>query len=128
MPRMSQEVTTTQTTEVLLAPKLKQALQTRLLQYAKLQKELKAIEARMETLKAEMGDLRDEAGEMSIALEGYGTVTLVCPTYKKFNPKLFVANGGELATYNQSVEEKPKSPYNKITLPGQRESSGGGDE
>jgi hypothetical protein len=55
---------------------------------------------------------------MSVSLEGYGTVTLVAGEYSKFNPKLFVALGGELSTYKAAVELKPKKAFTKVTVAG----------
>jgi hypothetical protein len=124
MPKLTQDVTTTQTTEVVLSPKLKAALQTKLTTYAKLAAEKKALKLRMDALTEELGALRDEAEEMSVSLEGYGTVTLVAGIYKVFNKKRYVSLGGELALYEQAMEEKPKKAYNKITVPGADE----GDE
>jgi hypothetical protein len=112
------EVTTTQTTEVVLSPKLRQALQTKLTAYAKLAETKKALKRDMDKLVAELDVLRDEAEEMSVSLEGFGTVTLVAGTFKKLNLKTFVAMGGELAVYNAAMEEKPKAAYTKITVPG----------
>lgn len=118
MGRLTQEATTTQTTEVVLSPRLKAALQTKLTAYAKLAAAKKDIKAKMDTLTDELGALRDEAEEMSVSLEGYGTVTLVAGTYSKFNPKRFVAAGGILALYQEAVEIKPKAAFTKVTVPG----------
>lgn len=118
MGGLRQETTTTQTTKVELSPKLRQALQTKLTAYRQLAEQKKVIAAKLEKLTEELGELRDQAEEMSVSVEGYGTVTLVAGTYKKFNPKLFVTLGGELALYEQALEEKPKKAFNKITVPG----------
>ena len=116
--RQETVATTTQTTEVQLSPKLRQALMTKLMAYRQLADQKKAVVAKLEKVTEELGVLRDEAEEMSVSLEGYGTVTLVAGTYKKFNPKKFVALGGNLAVYTEAVEEKPKAAFTKVTVPG----------
>jgi hypothetical protein len=112
--KLSQEVMTT--TE--LSPKLRQALMTKLTAYRQLADQKKAVVAKLEALTEELGLLRDEAEEMSVTLEGYGTITLVAGTYKSFNKKRYVALGGELAIYDQAMEDKPRKAYNKITVAG----------
>jgi hypothetical protein len=118
MGKQALTATVTQTTEVVLSPKLRQALQTKLTAYAKLAADKKVLKARMDALTVELDALRDEAEEMSVSLEGYGTVTLVAGEYSKFNPKLFVALGGELSTYKAAVELKPKKAFTKVTVAG----------
>jgi hypothetical protein len=118
MAKLTQEVTTTQTTVVELSPKLRQALMTKLTAYRQLTEQKKAIVAKLETLTAELDAIRDEAEEMSVSLEGYGTVTLVAGTYSKFNPKKFIALGGNLAIYEEAVEVKPRKAYAKVTIAG----------
>lgn len=118
MGKLSQDVTTTQTTVVELSPKLRQALQVKLTAYRQLADQKKAVVAKLEKLTEELGVLRDEAEEMSVSLEGFGTVTLVAGTYKAFNKKKYVALGGELALYDQAMEDKPRKAYNKITVAG----------
>lgn len=113
---LRQEVKTEQTTE--LSPKLRQSLQAGLTLYAKLAEQKKALKAKMDALTEQLGALRDEAEEMSVSLEGYGTVTLVAGEYSKFNPKLFVSLGGELSVYKAAVELKPKKAYTKVTVAG----------
>lgn len=118
MAQLTQSVSTTQTTERVLSPKLRQALQSKLAMYRTMAEQKKAIQKRLDALTDELGALRDEAEEMSVSLEGYGTVTLVAGTYKKFNAKRFVSIGGNLAQYNEAMEDKPRAAYNKITVPG----------
>lgn len=123
MPTLNQTATATTTTtaEVVLAPKLRKRLQLKLQEYAILAKLRKALTLKLEGLTNELGALRDESGEVSINLVGYGTITLVAGTYKKFNPKTFVRLGGELSIYNEAMEDKPKKAYNKVTVPGNTE-------
>lgn len=118
MSKLSQDVTTTQTTVLELSPKLRQALMTKLVAYRQLADQKKAVVAKLEKLTEELGALRDEAEEMSVTVEGYGTVTLVAGEYSKFNPKLFVSLGGELSVYKVAMELKPKKAYTKVTVVG----------
>lgn len=118
MPKLAQMATVTTTTEVVLKPQLRKKLQLKLQEYAKLAAEKKALKTRIDKLTKELGDLRNETGEMSVSLEGYGAVTLVAGTYKKFNEKRYVQLGGELALYQQALEDKPKKSYEKVTVPG----------
>lgn len=115
---LRQDATTTQTTATELSPKLRQALMTKLTAYRALAAAKKEIAGKLEKLTEELGDLRDQAEEMSVTVEGYGTITLIAGTYKSFNKKRYVALGGELALYEQAMEDKPKKAYNKITVAG----------
>jgi len=119
---MTLTATVTTTKEVKLAAGLRKKLLTKLQTYAALKEQAKALELAMKKLNGEIGDLRDETGEQSVKLEGF-TVTLVCNTRKKFNPKTFVANGGDLAIYHQSHDEVPVKAFTKITLPGATDES-----
>jgi hypothetical protein len=121
MPKLTQTTEPTLSVATTLEPRIKTALQAKLRMYASRLAVKKVIEAELAELTAEMAALRDEAGEMSISLPGYGTTTLVASTYRKFNPRLFVSLGGELEIYNQAVEELPRKAFEKITLPGQKE-------
>lgn len=119
---LAQTATVSTTKEIRLAPKLRQKLLVKLSAYASIHAQMKALKTRLDDLKGQIGGLRDETGEQSISLEGF-TVTLVAPTYKKFNEKKFIALGGDLELYRQAVEEKPKKAYNKISVPGSKEES-----
>lgn len=116
-------LTTTQTTEVKLAPALKTKLTRKLKEYTTLKGQRDGIDAAMKKLSGEMGEIRDEAGTTSLKLDGVGTITLIASTFKKFNPKRYVSLGGDLAVYEQSIDIKPKKPYNKVTLPGEKAES-----
>lgn len=117
MPRMEATATVTTTQEVRLAPGLRKKLLTKLSTYASLKSQLDAIKHAMKKAGDEIGELHAETGETSVRLDGY-TMTLVAGNRKKFNPKLFVANGGDLAVYNQSIDEVPVKSYLKISVPG----------
>jgi uncharacterized protein YukE len=118
MPKLTQTTDLTPEPTVVIEPKLRQALQTKLTAYAALQAQIKALNARKDALTAELGELRDQAEQLSVSVEGYGSVTYVSSLQKKFNPKKFVQLGGNLAVYNEAVENVPKKPYEKITVVG----------
>lgn len=117
MPKLQQTVTATTTTEISLAPQIRRKLLTELRTYAQLHEQKKALELAMDKIKAKVAAIRDDTGEQSLKLEGF-TTTLVAPTRKKFNPKIFVKLGGDLELYNQAVEETLTKSYEKITCPG----------
>jgi len=117
---MAATVTVSTTEEIKLDTKLRKKLLTKLNAYAQLAEQRKTLDHAMKKLADEVGELRDETGHMSLKIDGYN-ITLVPSTYKKFNPKKFIALGGDLRIYTQAVEEKPKKPYNKITVPGSEE-------
>ncbi len=115
-------VTTSTTTETTISSSVRRKLLTKLNTYKALKTQLDGIKAQMKTLTDELGEIRDiETGEMSLKLEGVATITLVGGVYKKFNEKKFVAQGGDLAIYKMSIDEKPKRSYNKVTLAGEKD-------
>lgn len=113
-------VTVSTTEEVRLEPTVRRKLLTELRTYANLRDQVNVLEAAMDKIKDKVGAIRDEAGAQSLELEGF-TVTLVAPTRKKFNPKTFVKLGGDIDIYNQANEETLVAPYNKITVPGNKD-------
>jgi hypothetical protein len=120
MPSLSTIATTTTTEEIRLSPTLRRKLLMKLKTYAELHTQKKAIEAAMDRHKAEIGALREDTGHQSIEIEGY-KVTQVAGVRKKFDAKRFVANGGDLAIYNNSMIDVPNRPYEKVTLPGEKD-------
>ncbi len=117
MARLEANATVTTTQDVRLAPAFRKKLLTKLSTYAGLKAQRDAIEHAMKKASDEIGELRDETGEMSLKLDGY-SITLVAGTRKVFNKKDFVANGGDLAIYDNSFDEVPSKAYNRISLPG----------
>lgn len=117
MPKLSPTVTVSTTKEVRLEPKLRRKLLLELRTYQTLKQTLDATQAAMDKHKATIAELRDSTGEMSIEIEGFKT-TMVAPIRKVFDPKEFVANGGDLQIYNNSIKDVPSKPYEKITMPG----------
>ena len=117
MPKLSQQATVEVTQQVKLAPGIRKKMLQKFQLYQNLCTQKKALEHAMEKVKAEIADLRTEQGVESISLDGF-TATLVCPTRKKFNEKLFIANGGNIDIYKGAIEEKPSKSYEKISVPG----------
>jgi len=117
---MGLSVTTTTTTTVKLAPKLKQRLLTKFREYQDLKVKLDATKSRMDELKTELADLREDTGEVSLELEGFKTA-LISPTRSKFNEKKFIADGGDITIYKGAVETIPSKSYEKVSVPGQKE-------
>lgn len=113
---LSTTVTATTKTEIKLAPSVRKKLETKLRAYENLALQIKSLDAQRKKLAEELGELRDQTGETSLKLEGFGTITLIASTYKKFNEKRFIALGGDIELYRQANEDKPRKPYNKITL------------
>lgn len=124
MGKLAQTTDVVPEPEVVLSPKLRLALQHKLKVYADLAAQKKALKAKMDAVVQDLDTLRDEAEEMSVSLEGYGTVTLVAGEYPKFNPKLFVSLGGELSVYKAAVELKPKKAFTKVTVAGVADDEG----
>lgn len=116
---MGLTATVTTTQAIKLAPKLRTKLVSKLGAYAKLVEQRKELDAQIKALQGDLDVLREETGEQSLKLEGHGTITLVAGTYKKFNEKKFVSLGGDLEVYQQAIEERPKKPFVKVTLPGE---------
>ena len=117
MPKLQQTVTTTTTQEVKPSLSVRKKLLTAFKVYAELAQQKKAIKLAMEKQTRILAEVREDLGEESISIDG-NTTTLVAGLYKKFNPKKFVSLGGELALYEQAVEEKPKKAYEKVTVAG----------
>lgn len=113
---MGLSLTTTTTTTVKLAPKLKQKLLTKFREYQTEKAKLDAAQVRMDALKAEIADLREDTGESSLELEGFKT-QVISPTRSKFNEKKFIADGGDVTIYNGAVETVPSKSYEKVSVP-----------
>ena len=123
MPKLSTApaVTATTTQTVELDTRTRTKIVTELRHYAQLKAKIDALKVEQDAVKAKLSTLRDSTGETSLTIEGEGTITLVAPTYRKFNPKKFVARGGNLALYEECNEVHPKKSYDKVTLPGEKD-------
>lgn len=120
MPKLAQTVTATTTQEITLAPQVRRKLLNEFRLYAELKSQAKALELAMDKHKAAIAAIRNETGEMSLALDGFKT-TLVAGERKKFDPKKFVLLGGDLDVYNGAVKKTPIAPFEKITTPGEKD-------
>jgi hypothetical protein len=116
---MALTLTTTQTTELKLSPRLKSKLLQKLKTYAELRTRFKALEAEMEAQKGEIGLLREEAGVQSLALEGF-KVAEITGLRKTLNPMKLIAMGVSVDMLEEATEVKPNKPYTKITVPGEK--------
>src|SRR6266404_1594689 len=113
-------VTCTTQTEVKISPSVRKRLLTELKVYAEIVGQIKALEHAKDKHKEAIGAIREETGEQKLEIDGY-SITLVAPIRKKFSPKKFVSLGGDLAIYNQAVEDVTSRSYEKISLPGVKE-------
>lgn len=118
MPSIAVSATTT--TEITLKPALKTRLLKELRTYAMLRSQMKDLELALDKHKAVIGGIREETGEQKLEIDGF-SVTLVAPIRKKFNPKRFVAEGGDLAIYNNAMDDVTSRPYEKISCPGSKD-------
>lgn len=118
MPRVEATVTTTK--DIVLKPSVARRLRTELTGYQSVKQQIKALEAKADAHKEAIDTLRDETGETSLKLDGF-TITMVAGTRRVFNPKAFVAAGGDMAIYNDSFDIKPNRPYTKVSLPGSKD-------
>lgn len=110
----------TTTTDVTIKPDVRRKLMTELRAYADLSQNFKPIKHAMDTHKAKIRELRESTGSAIIEIDGF-KIRDVTSTMIKFNPAKFVAAGGSLAMYEDACETKPKKPYEKITMPGEKE-------
>ena len=117
-------VTTTQTTQVTIAPRIKRKLLTALHEYATLKARRAALDAEMDTFKTEIGDIRESLGEEHLELDGF-KVSHVQGFTKKLNHQTLIALGCAAAWIQEATENRPKKAYELITCPGERERSDG---
>jgi len=116
-------VTVTTTQEVKISPSIRKKLLTELKVYAEIVGQIKVLESAKDKHKEAIGAIREETGEQKLEIDGY-SVTLVAPIRKKFSPKKFVSLGGDLAIYNQAVEDVTSRSYEKISIPGTPQEDG----
>ena len=117
MPSLNSTVIASTTTEIQLKPSVRKRLLTELHAYQQMQSTLRELKAKMEVSKAKIGNIREEAGEQSLALEGF-TVTLVSPVRSKLNHKKLIALGCAATWIAEATEITPTKSYEKVTCPG----------
>lgn len=118
MPKMSQTVAPIEQPTVTLAPKIRLALKRKMLEYQSIHAQIKALQKTLDDKKAEIGEIRDDTGEVSIEIDGF-RVTLVGGTRRQLNKKKLIALGCAAAWLEEATEEVPTKAYEKITLPGE---------
>lgn len=89
--------------------------------YQETRAELKAVEARLEAKKVEIGLLREEAGVTTLTIEGF-KVTQITGLRKTLNPQKLIAMGVSTEMLEEATETKPNRPYEKISVPGEKTS------
>lgn len=102
-----------------LAPKVQTTLRQRLLEYQRNSAQIKQLEAMQDNLKAQIGAIQEEVGEMSMTIDGF-TVTLVAPTRSTLNKKKLIALGCAPAWLIDATDVTPTASYYKITQPGEK--------
>lgn len=110
--------TVTAKSEVQLTPALRGKLEKRLRVFADLKAKFDLAKDALDREKRVLGGLREQTGEQSLTLEGYGTITEVRGTSKKLDKKKLVALGCALSWIEEATTESPKRPYELVTLPG----------
>jgi hypothetical protein len=122
VPKLAQ-VTTTATEQVVeLSPKVRKQLKLKFGQYATLKQQAADIKKKMNSLKEDFEEVLAEAGVDTLDMDGNKT-SIVAPIRKKFNPKLFIANGGDLDIYESALEDKRSKAYVKVTIAGEKDDS-----
>lgn len=88
--------------------------------YQLLDQQIKQLEQQREAKKVRLGELRNEVGVISLFFEGF-KVTLVGGVRQVLNKKRLIALGCKQAWLEEATEAKASKPYEKVTLPGQRD-------
>lgn len=107
------------TQETTLDARLEQQLRQEFRQYQVLKQRMAALETELQKRRDKIGALRAESGAKSLELDGFKT-TLVEPQRRTFDRRKFVSLGGDLTVYDAAHETKPGTPYERITLPGDK--------
>lgn len=121
MPSLEQRMDVVEEPEIELSPKVRLELTEKFIAYAGLKQRLKEIEAMIEEKKTDIAAIREREGVITLSLNGFRT-TLVGGTRKKLNKKKLIALGCAAAWIDMATEETPTKEYEKITLPGEKES------
>lgn len=120
-PSLQTTVTAKSTTTVDLSVRLTKKLRAEIAAYTALKTQMAALKEVMEAHKANIGEIREATGEQSIKFEG-ATLTEVRGTSSYLDTKQMLNDGvitaAQLVDYTKS---KPKKPYEKITLAGEKD-------
>lgn len=115
-------ISTTQTTEIQLAPRLKQQLLDKLTQFDRNDEEIKRREAQNVKIKQEVDDIMTQAGEgnallAGIDIDGYRVKLVTGLSTKLDKDRLKRQHGLTQADLDACSDAKPNTPYIKVTLP-----------
>lgn len=113
---LTTKATTTTTRVITIKPKTLQKLRLELRGYAALKATLDATQAKMDEKKATIGELRESTGEDSLSVDGF-SLALVQPVRKVLNHEKLIALGCAVAWIEESTENIPSKPYEKIVVP-----------
>jgi hypothetical protein len=106
MVEQTAQLTTAQQTKLRKDLKLK----------AKLDREIKLLEAQKKEAVDRIEEVREESGLDSFELDGF-TVTLVAPVRDVLNQKKLIALGCKIEWLEKATEKVPSTPYTKVTAP-----------
>lgn len=110
-------VTTSQTTELKLAPKLRKKILTELKDFALLKRQIDDLTEELEASKGTIEELRAEAGAKELTIEGF-KVTLVEGTTTYFDKQMCIDEGWLSPTQvEEATKVKPKKAYTLVTPP-----------
>jgi hypothetical protein len=112
--------TTTVVQTVSIKPKTLAKLRAELKAYAALKAQRDAIDERMTAAKAVIGELRESTGEDKLSVDGF-SLALVQSVRKVLNHAKLIELGCAAAWIEEATESKPSKPYEKITVPGDRD-------
>lgn len=115
-------ISTTQTTEIQLAPRLKQQLLDKLTQFDRNDEEIKRREAQNVKIKQEVDDIMTQAGEgnallAGIDIDGYRVKLVTGLSTKLDKDRLKRQHGLTQADLDACSDTTPNKPYVKVTLP-----------
>jgi hypothetical protein len=131
MPKLQQVVEPTEApvvdVDTELTPTQAQQVRQACREYQALDAQIKVLEHRRDEKKGQLGALRDEVGVISLTFEGF-KVTLVGGLRKVLNKKKLIALGCAKAWLDEATEDKVVKPYERVTLPGQRDRSTSDDD
>ncbi len=116
---MALAVTTTQTTELVIEPRLKRQLKLYLDSYQKLKFAIDELTEQMDSKKAQIAAIREQVGEDKLACDGY-KVSRIQGTYEVLDKKKLVELGCAMAWIQEATELKPKKEHIRISCPGDR--------
>ena len=123
MPKVS--VTTTATTEVTLAPRIKAQLRVALTQYAQLSTQIAAMKAQQDAIKADVEAKFVDADQADALMDGTEIdgfkVKMVCGESSYLDKAALVRMGCEPEWLTAATKKKPKKPYVRIQAPGESE-------